>query len=433
MDIYINPTRDSWEGLTSRRRSDDRPVDETVASIIGRVKENGDKALYNLAEEIDKVSLGDLEVSAEEKEEAGRTVPENLKSALEQAAENIRKFHQAQMPSEVSVETAPGVRCVSRPVPLHSVGLYIPGGSAPLFSTVLMLAIPAAVAGCGQVILCTPPDREGKVNPVILYAASLCGVGRIFKAGGAQAIAAMAFGTESIPRVDKIFGPGNRYVTRAKQMLSSTVAIDMPAGPSEVMVLADSSARPDFVASDLLSQAEHGPDSQVMLVCTSEGFARRVKDRTLSMLGSLPRRNIAARALEGSRIVVLDSSDDMVDFANMYAAEHLIIATEDPWQVAGKITAAGSVFIGNYSPESAGDYASGTNHTLPTSGWARSFSGVNTGSFMRRMTLQELTRDGLDSIGETIMAMAAGEGLEAHRRAVEIRLAKNDAGDRPQN
>ena len=425
--------RDS-ENLSFSRPSDGvEGLTESVKSIIDDIRKRGDAALYDYALRFDSSRLDFLYVSDEEFEEAEKAVSPELKAAIAHAAQNIRKFHQAQMPSEVSVETAPGVRCVSRPVPLHSVGLYIPGGSAPLFSTVLMLAIPAAVAGCGQVILCTPPDREGKVNPVILYAASLCGVGRIFKAGGAQAIAAMAFGTESIPRVDKIFGPGNRYVTRAKQMLSSTVAIDMPAGPSEVMVLADSSARPDFVASDLLSQAEHGPDSQVMLVCTSEGFARRVKDRTLSMLESLPRRNIAARALEGSRIVVLDSSDDMVDFANMYAAEHLIIATEDPWQVAGKITAAGSVFIGNYSPESAGDYASGTNHTLPTSGWARSFSGVNTGSFMRRMTLQELTRDGLDSIGETIMAMAAGEGLEAHRRAVEIRLAKNDAGDRPQN
>lgn len=423
MEIYINPARDNWEKLTSRRRSDDSSVDATVSSIIGKVKDNGDKALISLSEEIDKVRPDSLEVSREEKEEAVRLVPASMKSALEKAADNIRKFHKAQLPSEIRVETMPGVKCVSRPVPLDSIGLYIPGGSAPLFSTVLMLAIPAAVAGCRQVVLCTPPDRNGKVNPTVLYAAHLCGVGRIFKVGGAQAIAAMAFGTESIPRVDKIFGPGNRYVTRAKQMLSSTVAIDMPAGPSEVMVLADSSARPDFVASDLLSQAEHGADSQVMLVCTSEDFAARVREKVLAQLENLPRKDIAAKALEGSRIIVLGSSDDMTDFANLYAAEHLIISMENPWKAAERITAAGSIFIGNYSPESAGDYASGTNHTLPTSGWARSFSGVNTGSFMRRMTLQELTREGLDALGGTIMEMAAGEGLEAHRRAVEIRLS----------
>ena len=423
MEIYINPARDNWEKLTSRRRSDDSSVDATVSSIIGKVKDNGDKALISLSEEIDKVRPDSLEVSREEKEEAVRLVPASMKSALEKAADNIRKFHKAQLPSEIRVETMPGVKCVSRPVPLDSIGLYIPGGSAPLFSTVLMLAIPAAVAGCRQVVLCTPPDRNGKVNPTVLYAAHLCGVGRIFKVGGAQAIAAMAFGTESIPRVDKIFGPGNRYVTRAKQMLSSTVAIDMPAGPSEVMVLADSSARPDFVASDLLSQAEHGADSQVMLVCTSEDFAARVREKVSEQLENLPRKDIAAKALEGSRIIVLGTSDDMTDFANLYAAEHLIISMENPWKAAEKITAAGSIFIGNYSPESAGDYASGTNHTLPTSGWARSFSGVNTGSFMRRMTLQELTREGLDALGGTIMEMAAGEGLEAHRRAVEIRLS----------
>ena len=423
MEIYINPARDSWEKLTSRRRSDDSSVDATVSSIIGKVKDNGDKALISLSEEIDKVRPDSIEVSREEKEEAVRLVPASMKSALEKAADNIRKFHEAQLPSEISVETMPGVKCVSRPVPLDSIGLYIPGGSAPLFSTVLMLAIPAAVAGCRQVVLCTPPDRNCKVNPTVLYAAHLCGVGRIFKVGGAQAIAAMAFGTESIPRMDKIFGPGNRYVTRAKQMLSSTVAIDMPAGPSEVMVLADSSAIPDFVASDLLSQAEHGADSQVMLVCTSEDFAARVREKVSEQLENLPRKAIAAKALEGSRIIVLGSSDDMTDFANLYAAEHLIISMENPWKAAERITAAGSIFIGNYSPESAGDYASGTNHTLPTSGWARSFSGVNTGSFMRRMTLQELTREGLDALGGTIMEMAAGEGLEAHRRAVEIRLS----------
>lgn len=424
MKIYINPEREKWEVLTSRRRNDDSTIDGTVASVIERVRRDGDRALACLSMEIDKVELTAIEAGPEEKETAAGLVPDMMKAALSRAAENIMAFHKAQIPAEISVETMPGVRCVSRPVPIQNVGLYIPGGSAPLFSTVLMLGIPAMVAGCPNTVLCTPPDRNGAVNPTILYAASLCGIRRIFKAGGAQAIAAMAFGTETIPKADKIFGPGNRYVTRAKQMLSSVVAIDMPAGPSEVMVLADSSARPDFVAADLLSQAEHGADSQVILVCMSEDFARKVRKETATQLTVLPRRDIASKALEGSRIIVMESADDMVDFANLYAAEHLIISMENPWEVAGRITAAGSIFIGNYSPESAGDYASGTNHTLPTSGWAKSYSGVNTGSFMRRITLQELTRQGLSGLGDTIMEMAAGEGLEAHRRAVGIRLGK---------
>ena len=424
MNIYINPERGTWEALASRRRSDDNSVDETVAAIIRRVRKEGDMALCSLSREIDRVELSAIEVSDEEKVAASGLVPDKMKAALSRAAENIMAFHKAQFPAEIKVETMPGVKCMSRPVPIQNIGLYIPGGSAPLFSTVLMLGIPAMVAGCPNTVLCTPPGRDGTVNPAILYAASLCGIRRIFKAGGAQAIAAMAFGTETIPKADKIFGPGNRYVTRAKQMLSSVVAIDMPAGPSEVMVLADTSARPDFVAADLLSQAEHGADSQVILVCMSEDFAHKVRKETATQLTVLPRRDIASKALEGSRIIVMESADDMVDFANLYAAEHLIISMENPWETAGRITAAGSIFIGNYSPESAGDYASGTNHTLPTSGWAKSYSGVNTGSFMRRITLQELTRQGLSGLGDTIMEMAAGEGLEAHRRAVGIRLGK---------
>ncbi len=427
MEIFINPGRDTWKRLTSRTREDDSSIDETVASIIRRVREEGDAALSDLTERIDGIRPDSLEVSREEIRAASGSIPDRLKQALGQAAENIRKFHQAQMPAEISIETMPGIRCVSRPVPIRSAGLYIPGGSAPLFSTVLMLVIPAQVAGCRQTTLCTPPDRNGNISPLILYAASLCGVGRIFRIGGAQAIAAMAYGTETVPKADKIFGPGNRYVTRAKQMLSSTVAIDMPAGPSEVMVLADGSARADFVASDLLSQAEHGPDSQVMLVCRSVEFAEKVREETEAGLARLPRRELAAKALENSRIIVMDSIDDMVDFADMYAAEHLIISMKDPWKIASRITAAGSVFIGNHSPESAGDYASGTNHTLPTSGWAGSYSGVNTESFMRRMTLQELTREGLAALGDTIMTMASAEGLEGHRRAVEIRLREEQA------
>lgn len=422
METYIEPDRSLWDTLTSRRRDDDNTVDSTVNEIIRRVQADGDKALRELAMEIDKAEPGDIEVTVEETEAASDMVPESLKQAIKTAAANIEQFHRAQIPAEIQVETAPGVRCISRPVPIQNIGLYIPGGSAPLFSTVLMLAIPAKVAGCPQTVLCTPPDRSGKVNPVILYAASMCGVSRIFKAGGAQAVAAMTYGTESIPKVDKIFGPGNRYVTRAKQILSTKVAIDMPAGPSEVMVMADNSADPAFIAADLLSQAEHGPDSQVMLVCSGSTIASAAEAEIQKQIDRLPRRDTALKALENSKSVVFSSKDDMIDFANSYAAEHLIISMEDPWKIAERIYAAGSIFIGNYSPESAGDYASGTNHTLPTSGWAKAYSGVNTESFMRRMTIQELTRPGLSLIGDTIMTMAAGEGLEAHRRAVEIRL-----------
>lgn len=408
---------------SSRRREDDSSVDSTVRAIIERVRKDGDKALLELSEEIDKTRLQRLAVDKEESDAAERAVSDSLKKAMETAASNIRKFHEAQRPATVSVETMPGIRCISKPVPINSVGLYVPGGSAPLFSTVLMLAVPAKVAGCPEIFICTPPDRSGRISPLILYAARLCGVDKVFKAGGAQAIAAMAFGTESIPKADKIFGPGNRYVMRAKQMLSTETAIDMPAGPSEVMVIADGSARPDFVAADLLSQAEHGADSQAVLVCLSAEFAREVEKEVYRQMEDLPRKGIASEVMKNSRFIICSSAEEAVQAANAYAAEHLIISTERPWEIASGITAAGSIFIGNYSPESAGDYASGTNHTLPTSGWAKSCSGVNTGSFMKRMTIQELTMDGLAGIGETIMEMAAGEGLEAHRRAAEIRLS----------
>ena len=329
------------------------------------------------------------------------------------------------MPQTVKVETSPGVVCYQKAVPLRRVGLYIPGGRAPLFSTVLMLAVPASVAGCPEIVLCTPLDKDGKANPVIVYAASVCGVRNIFKIGGAQAIAAMAYGTETLAKCDKIFGPGNRYVMKAKQMVGLLVAaIDMPAGPSEVMVLADGTADPEFVAADFLSQSEHGPDSQSILVCTSEAIAKSVVDAVARQTARLSQGSIIAKALDHSRMVVLTSREDIIDFANEYAPEHLIISMRDPWSVADKVVAAGSIFIGNYSPESAGDYASGTNHTLPTSGWARSFSGLNLDAFMRKMTIQEISREGLSGLGDTIRTMALAEGLDAHAAAVEVRLEK---------
>ena len=423
MQIYVNPDRSQWEELTKRSQIDSSIIGPRVAEILASVRTRGDEALRDFARTFDGVELDNLTVSEKEIEEASALVSEELKTALETAASNIRKFHTAELPEPVELETTPGVRCIQKAVPIQRVGLYVPGGSAPLFSTVLMLAIPAHVAGCPEIVLCTPPDKQGRIVPEILYAAQICGVHRIIKAGGAQAIAAMAYGTESVPRVDKIFGPGNQYVTVAKQQVSNTqVAIDMPAGPSEVLVLADVTANPSFVAADLLSQAEHGPDSQAMLVTSSRAIADRVVHAVEEQLQSLGRATIAERALEHSRIIVMDTPDEIIEFANRYAAEHLIISMNDPWQVAQKITAAGSIFIGNLTPESAGDYASGTNHTLPTYGWARSFSGVNIDSFIRKITYQEITPDGLRRLGPTIETMAAAEGLTAHKNAVAIRL-----------
>lgn len=423
MKKYINPEKSLWPQLTERVTTDDAVIEARVAAIIDRVRADGDKALKELSAEIDKVDLSvGVEVTGEEIAAARAEVPEDLKQAVAQAYSNIYAFHAAQRFEPVEVETVPGVRCIQKAVPVQKVGLYIPGGSAPLFSTVLMLAVPAKVAGCAQVVLCTPCGKDGKVAPAVLYAASECGVDRIFKIGGAQAVAAMAYGTESVPAVDKIFGPGNRYVTKAKEIVSRKVAIDMPAGPSEVLVMADSSAVPAFVASDLLSQAEHGPDSQVILVCDSEDLADRVQMEVEDQLEKLPRKEVAVRALENSRAMVLPSLEDQIEFVNMYAAEHLIISLERPWDVAEKITAAGSVFIGNYTPESAGDYASGTNHTLPTSGWARSCSGVNLDSFVRKITYQEITEGGIRALGNTIVTMAKAEGLDAHANAAIIRM-----------
>lgn len=423
MKKYINPEKSLWPQLTERVTTDDAVIEARVAAIIDRVRADGDKALKELSAEIDKVDLSvGVEVTGEEIAAARAEVPEDLKQAVAQAYSNIYAFHAAQRFEPVEVETVPGVRCIQKAVPVQKVGLYIPGGSAPLFSTVLMLAVPAKVAGSAQVVLCTPCGKDGKVASAVLYAASECGVDRIFKVGGAQAVAAMAYGTETVPAVDKIFGPGNRYVTKAKEIVSRKVAIDMPAGPSEVLVMADSSAVPSFVASDLLSQAEHGPDSQVILVCDSEDLADRVQKEVEDQLEKLPRKEVAVRALENSHVIVLPSLEDQIEFVNMYAAEHLIISLEQPWEVAERITAAGSIFIGNYTPESAGDYASGTNHTLPTSGWARSCSGVNLDSFTKKITCQEITLEGMSLLGKTIITMAKAEGLDAHANAAKIRM-----------
>lgn len=426
--IYNNPPRIEWPKLISRAAESDSDIDASVRATLEYVRTQGDKAVLDLESRYDNIvftSVEALKVSDKEIAEATASVSPELKAAIAQAYSNIRKFHSAQMPQTVKVETSPGVVCYQKAVPLRRVGLYIPGGRAPLFSTVLMLAVPASVAGCPEIVLCTPPDKDGKANPVIVYTASVCGVRNIFKIGGAQAVAAMAYGTETLAKCDKIFGPGNRYVMKAKQMVGlSVAAIDMPAGPSEVMVLADETAVPEFVAADFLSQSEHGPDSQSILVCTSEAIAISVVDAVARQTARLSRGSIIAKALDHSRMVVLTSREDIIDFANEYAPEHLIISMRDPWSVADKVVAAGSIFIGNYSPESAGDYASGTNHTLPTSGWARSFSGLNLDAFMRKMTIQEISREGLSGLGDTIRTMALAEGLDAHAAAVEVRLEK---------
>lgn len=425
---YVNPSRGEWRRLTERPAKDDPAVLASVEATLEDVRKRGDDAVLDLEARFDGVAFpspSDLKVSDEEIAEAAEAVPDELKKAIAQAYSNIRRFHEAQMPGVVRVETSPGVVCVQKAVPVRRVGLYVPGGSAPLFSSVLMLAVPARVAGCGEIVLCTPPDKKGKANPAIVYTASFCGVKDIFKIGGAQAIAAMAYGTRTLARCDKIYGPGNRYVMKAKQLVGLTeAATDMPAGPSEVMVLADETAVPEFVAADFLSQSEHGPDSQSVLVCTSTAIADAVEEAIARQAESLERGGIVSKALEHSRIVVLEDRGDVVDFANEYAPEHLIISMADPWEVADRIVAAGSIFIGNYSPESAGDYASGTNHTLPTSGWARSFSGLNLDAFMRKMTIQEISREGLSGLGDTIRTMALAEGLDAHAAAVEVRLEK---------
>lgn len=421
--LISRPDRSSWPELMKRAVANTAELHDTVSGIIAQVKAGGDDALRAFSLKFDKCSLTSLEVSPAEFTEAESLVPDNLKQAIRTAAANIATFHKAQLMQPVEVETAPGVVCSQRAVPISDVGLYIPGGNSPLFSTVLMLAVPAKIAGCRNIELCTPAGPNGKVNPAILYAAQVAGVSRIFKAGGAQAIAAMAFGTGSIPRVSKIFGPGNRFVMEAKMQVNAQgVAIDMPAGPSEVMIIADATANARHVASDFLSQAEHGPDSQSSLLTTDEDFAQRLPEVIDGLLATLPRQDMMRRSLSHSHIILLRDTDEVMQFANEYAPEHLIINTANAQQLAARVENAGSVFIGPYSPESAGDYASGTNHTLPTSGFAKAYSGVNIDSFTKKITFQQLSREGLQHIGQTVMTMAQNENLMAHRLAVAVRL-----------
>ncbi len=424
VEIFDNPARGDWWQLIRRNVPEDDQIAQRVADIVNKIAQGGDSALREVVESIEGSAPDSFEVSGEQVAASAELVSDSLKEAIAQAKVNIELFHQAQMPQGIDIEVMSGVRCQQRAVALKRVGLYVPGGNAPLVSTVLMLAIPAKIAGCEEVVLCTPQAQGKPIAPEILYAAQQCGVDRVFALGGAQAVAAMAYGTESVPRVDKIFGPGNRYVTKAKQIVSTNrVAIDMPAGPSEVLVLADESASPAFVASDMLSQAEHGADSQSILVCNSKEFAKAVNVELRQQTALLSRGEAASKSLSQSRIITFDSTSDMVEFAEEYAPEHLIISMNEPWEVANSIYSAGSIFVGHYSPESAGDYASGTNHTLPTGGWARSYSGVNLDSFMRKQTYQELTPEGLKSLAPTIISLADAEGLDAHANAVKIRIA----------
>ena len=430
VEIILHPAAETWAALCQRAVFDDSLIEGRVGSILQRVKEGGDEALRAITTEIDGTCPADFKVSEAEFKKAESLVPDELKAAIRRAKGNIERFHQAELSAPIEVKTMAGVTCQRRQLPVSRVGLYIPGGSAPLFSTVLMLAVPAAIAGCPEVILCTPSAKDGSVNPVVLWTARLCGVSTIYKLGGAQAIGAMAYGTESIRKVNKIFGPGNRYVTKAKQIVSAQgTAIDMPAGPSEIMVIADETARPSFIAADMLSQAEHGPDSQAMVVCPTKQMADAINVELERQLALLPRATVADRALTNSRIIVIDNRDEAVRFANTYAPEHLLIETASPWDIAQQITAAGSVFIGHYSPESAGDYASGTNHTLPTMGLATAYSGVGVDSFMHAITFQELTTDGINDLSGTIISMAEAEGLKAHANAVRVRLAEESGAE----
>ena len=423
MEIIKYPGREEWSSLAKRPALDVTTLFDTVRSVLDDVRERGDEAVKEYEARFDKVNLSALRVSEEEMREAEHLVPDDLRQAIRRAKENIERFHASQRFEGKKVETAPGVVCWQKAVAIEKVGLYIPGGTAPLFSTVLMLAVPARIAGCGEIVLCTPPGKDGKVHPAILFAAEVAGVSRIFKAGGIQAIAAMAYGTESVPKVYKIFGPGNQYVTAAKQLVSlKDVAIDMPAGPSEVEVIADETANPDFIAADFLSQAEHGADSQAILVTASGAIVEPVVKAIREQVERLPRKEITEKALSHSRVIVLRNQEEVIDFTNQYAPEHLIIQTRDFASIAERIENAGSVFLGPYTPESAGDYASGTNHTLPTNGYAKAYSGVNLDSFIKKITFQEITADGIRALGDTIRTMAANERLEAHRNAVTIRL-----------
>lgn len=423
MILVTYPDKAQWADLLKRPVMNTEDLFDTVRSVINRVKAEGDRAVLAYEEQFDKVQLASLAVSEEEWAEADSLIDEELKQALRLAKQNIETFHAAQRFEGKKVTTSAGVTCWQKAVPIEKVGLYIPGGTAPLFSTVLMLAVPAKIAGCGEIVLCTPPGRDGKVHPAVLFAAKVAGVSRIFKAGGIQAIASMAYGTESVPRVYKIFGPGNQYVTAAKQLVSlRDVAIDMPAGPSEVEVLADETANPAFVAADLLSQAEHGVDSQAMLITTSESLQQAVKAEVERQLELLPRKEIASKSLANSKLIVVRSLDEAIELTNAYAPEHLIVETADYLSVAERVVNAGSVFLGHLSPESAGDYASGTNHTLPTNGYAKAYSGVSLDSFIRKITFQEIQPEGIRHIGPAIEVMAANEHLDAHKNAITVRL-----------
>ncbi len=430
MILISNPDKSQWQEILKRPVMNTENLFDTVRSVIDRVKEEGDRAVRDYEEKFDKVVLASLAVSEEEQQEAENLVSEDLKAAIRLAKQNIETFHAAQRFEGKKVQTQPGVTCWQKAVAIEKVGLYIPGGTAPLFSTVLMLAVPARIAGCKEIVLCTPPGRDGKVHPAVLFAAKVAGVNKIFKAGGVQAIAAMAYGTESVPKVYKIFGPGNQYVTAAKQLVSlRDVAIDMPAGPSEVEVLADETANPIFVAADLLSQAEHGVDSQAILITTSVELQQAVKVEVERQLALLPRKEIAEKSLANSKLIVVDSMAEAIELTNAYAPEHLIIETEDYLSVAERIVNAGSVFLGSLTPESAGDYASGTNHTLPTNGYAKAYSGVSLDSFIRKITFQEIKPEGLNIIGPAIELMAANEQLDAHKNAVSVRLGQLENGN----
>ncbi len=430
MQIYRYPSKDKWAEILKRPVFDSTTLFDKVQPILEKVKKYGDKALIDFTEKFDKVKLESLEVTSKEIEEAEKLISLPLKQAIEMARRNIWKFHSEQQPELREIQTSPGVICWQKAIPIDKVGLYIPGGSAPLFSTVLMLAIPAKIAECKEIVLCSPPDKNGNLHPALLYAAKISGVNRIFKVGGAQAIAAMAYGTETIPGVYKIFGPGNQYVTAAKQLVSlHGVAIDMPAGPSEVEIIADNTANPAFIAADMLSQAEHGPDSQAILVTVHENQIEQVLDEIKIQLNKLDRKEIALKALEHSKIIALNTLEEAVEITNLYAPEHLIISTHYSNGVADNILNAGSVFIGHFTPESAGDYASGTNHTLPTNGYARAYNGVNLDSFIRKVTFQQISKEGLTNLSNAIILMAENENLQAHSNAVKIRLENDKEED----
>lgn len=423
MQVIKYPDRKTWNNILQRPTQSLADIEHTIIPILQDVKLRGDEALKEYSALFDGVELNNFLVSTEEVEYALSAVSEELKQAIDTAYFNIFKFHQHQQTKPEIIETTEGVQCWRKSVAIEKVGLYIPGGTAPLFSTVLMLVIPAIIAGCHEIVLCTPPDKNGKIHPAVLYVANLCGLHKIYKVGGAQAIAAMAYGTETIPQVYKIFGPGNQYVTAAKQLVNKDgVAIDMPAGPSEVLVIGDDESRPDFIAADLLSQAEHGTDSQVIFVTTEEAYLNLVHFAIDQQLKNLPRNELAEKSLENSKMILVKDIEEAIDLSNSYAPEHLILQTRNAEELAEKVINAGSVFIGHYTPESAGDYASGTNHTLPTNGNARAYSGVSIDSFVKKITFQKISKDGLQALGNTIEVMAENEELQAHKNAVAIRL-----------